>query len=169
MADEVQQPAEEAAEKPVKKTSAKRTSTTRKSPVKPKTDNVEAEPRVSFSLLNETFLDVENIAKAAESKIKNVENAVDREVEELKKLTVPELRQMHQDALRLESEAKRELYALRLRFANISTDVGEEAERELAVARIRVEEAAKWLVKLEKALEGEFKDIVGVVKFGGRH
>lgn len=147
---------------PVKKT------TTRK-PAKPKTENVEAEPKAKESLVQEIEADVEKVAEeakqAVESEVTKAKEVVDEEITALKKLTVPELRQMYQDALHLESEAKRELYVLRLRFANFATDVGEEAERDLAVARIRVEEAAAWLKKIEKALEGEFKDIVGVAKF----
>jgi|SRR5215469_15936821 len=168
MVDEVlEQPQEEADvkvdEEPVKKAPVKKTTTTKKPAAKPKADPAQE------SLVQRIEADVEKVAEeakqAVESEVTKIEADVDEEIAALKKLTVPELRQMYQDALHLESEAKRELYLLRLRFANAATTVDDALEKELAVARIRVEEAAAWLKKIEKALEGEFKDIVGVERF----
>lgn len=142
--------------------------------VEPKAEpKIVPEPRGNVGIVQEIEDDVKTIAEKAkqamESEASKVEETVDEEVSALKRLTVPELRQMHQDALKLESEAKRELYMLRLRFANAATTIDDAAERELAVGRIRAEEAAVWVGKLEQALKGEYKDLVGVAKFGGRH
>lgn len=180
--EDVKEPVGEA---PVKKTPAKKPSTPKPSTAKVQADNVEVEPKVEavkpevpvvepkVSLVQEIEADVEKVAKeakqAVESEVAKIEENVDEEVAALKRLTVPELRQMHQDALLLESNAKRALYNARLRFANATTEVDDTMERDVAVGRIRVEEAVAWVVKLEEALKGEYKDIVGVAKFGGRH
>lgn len=79
--------------------------------------------------------------------------------------TVDELRQLHVDAIHAESDAKRELHALRLRAANMATTVGHDADHEIMLAKDRVAEAGNYLKAVEHKLEGEVKDIWGT-RFG---
>lgn len=104
-----------------------------------------------------------SVVKDIESKVEEVVGKVVEVTDELaKKLegkTVQELRQIQSDALWAESEAKRELYKLRLRAANLATDVGPEVEDVIKLAKEELAKAVTWLQTVEKKLENEFKDI----------
>lgn len=69
-----------------------------------------------------------------------------------------ELRNLYDDALVAESDAKRELYVLRQRAAALATDVDAEAERIIIEAKSGVEDAIAWLKALEQRLSGKLKD-----------
>lgn len=78
----------------------------------------------------------------------------DQIVKDLEGKTVAELRNLYSDALAAEAEAKKELYVLRQRVANLATDVDEEEEKVIAEAKLKVADAVTWLKALEAKLFG---------------
>lgn len=100
-------------------------------------------------------------AKELEQEVEAAVKDIEKEYSNLKGKTVEELRQLHADALLMESEAKRELHILMQRFAMKGTNVEEEALADLRVAMQKVDDAGRYLKALEGKLYGELKDIWG--------
>jgi hypothetical protein len=75
-------------------------------------------------------------------------------VKELEGKTSAQLRNLYSDALMAEAEAKKELYILRQRVANLATDADAEEEKLITDAKARVSEAGVWLKALEAKLFG---------------
>jgi len=108
------------------------------------------------------------IPPVVEEEVAKLEQDVDetvalakQEMGKLEGLTADELRQLHQDALFAESEAKKELYLLRQRAAMMATTVSDEVEQEIIAAKAKLAEAGSWLHSIEQKLVGELKDIWG--------
>jgi hypothetical protein len=97
-----------------------------------------------------------------ESEIDKIRDEIKKLEGELKGKSVTELRQLHQDALWAESELKRELYVLRQRAANMSSDAEAKYEEEIIELKAKLHEAYIWLKALEVKLFGETKDISGI-------
>lgn len=104
---------------------------------------------------------VEQVIQEVEKDAKVVEQTAEQYYSELKGKTVEELRQLHAEALQMESDAKRELHILMQRFAMKGTQVEEAALADLRVAMQKVDDAGRYLKALESKLYGELKDIWG--------
>lgn len=97
-----------------------------------------------------------------ESEIDKIRDEIKKLETELKGKSVAELRQLHQDALWAESELKRELYVLRQRAANASSDAEIKLEQDIIELKGKLHEAYVYLKALELKLFGETKDISGI-------
>lgn len=63
-----------------------------------------------------------------------------------------QLRNLYADALAAESDAKKALYVLRQRLANLTTYAEVEEERLLAEAKAAVSDGQKYLIALEEKI-----------------
>lgn len=125
-------------------------------------------------LSGEAKKDVEAVVGQAETDVKAAVSDVKVAAEEtkaevdplLKKLegkSEQDLRELHLQALYAEDAAKRELYVLRLRMANVATDVETELstqiEADIATMKQQVADAQAWLQAIESQLKGKVRDI----------
>lgn len=117
------------------------------------------------SVVTDVEQEVKKVVDVVEEDAKAVETEVVKEVDVLEGKTVPELRILHDDAIVAESEAKRLVHILRQRAANEAVTVETASEEAVIAAKKAWGEAVAWLQKVEKKLEGEFKDTSGIHKF----
>lgn len=75
-------------------------------------------------------------------------------LKDLEGKTEAQLRNLYSDALLAEAEAKRELYLVRVRAANLATDADTEEEKLIAEAKTAVADALTYLKALETKLFG---------------
>lgn len=75
-------------------------------------------------------------------------------LKDLEGKSFPVLRSLYADALQEESEAKKDLYLLRKRVANLGTDVETNEEVLLSSAKQRVATALAYIAALKAKLEG---------------
>jgi hypothetical protein len=83
-------------------------------------------------------------------------------VSDLEGKTEPVLRSLYADALTAESDAKKELYVLRQRLANLPTNHNLNEEKLLADAKSTAADAITYLRAIEAELSGSVKDITGI-------
>lgn len=76
-------------------------------------------------------------------------------IKDLEGKTEVQLRDLYSVALMAEAEAKKELYVLRQRVANLATDVDAEEEKAISEAKSKVADALTWLQALEAKLFGK--------------
>lgn len=117
------------------------------------------------SVVTDVEQEVKKVVDVVEEDAKVAEAEVVKEVDVLEGKTVPELRILHDDALIAESEAKRLVHILRQRAVNEAITLEIASEEAVIAAKKAWGEAVAWLQKVEKKLEGEFKDTSGIHKF----
>lgn len=118
--------------------------------------------------------DVEAVAGQAETDVKAVEAdvkvAVEETAAELNPLVAKlvdkseaDLRELHLQAIYAEDAAKRELYVLRLRAANMATnlesEVHQQVQADIVAMQQQVADAQAWLQAIESQLKGKVRDI----------
>lgn len=117
------------------------------------------------SVLSDVETEIEAVAGEVKADVEKELDKVDSDVapllEKLKDKTVDELKDLHTQAVYAEDAAKRELYVLRQRAANMATDVDASVEADIVEMKTKIAEAAAWLKALEIKLAGEVKDIWG--------
>lgn len=79
---------------------------------------------------------------------------IEQLVKDLEGKTAAQLHNLYSDALIAEAEAKKELYVLRQRVANLATDADAEEEKLISEAKAKVADAITWLKALESKLFG---------------
>lgn len=107
--------------------------------------------------------EVETLIKDAGVETSKVVSEAEKFAKDLEGKTVDELRQLRENALYEESEIKRQLHLLRLRAANMATTAEADVDHEIVKVKKDLAVAVEWLLAVEKKLEGEFKDISGVM------
>lgn len=117
------------------------------------------------SVVTDVEQEVQKVVDVVEEDAKVAEAEVVKEVDVLEGKTVPELRILHDDALIAESEAKRLVHILRQRAVNEAITLEIASEEAVIAAKKAWGEAVAWLQRVEKKLEGEFKDTSGIHKF----
>lgn len=129
-----------------------------------------AKPRATSTRKKTSAKDVvEEVEQKVEEVVKEKYEEAKFEVElgmsELEGKTVPELRILHDEALRAVDQAQRLVHVLRQRAANEMVTVEIKAEEDVIAAKKELAKAMQWLRQIENALEGEFKDFYGT-KYG---
>jgi hypothetical protein len=128
------------------------------------------------SVLTNVEQEVTKVAKEVVAEVKKVETEVVGEVEvvltevealfkkysaELAGKTEAELRLLHDAAIQLDSDLKKELYVLRQRAANLATTAEADIEAEIVALKKKIVEAEAWLKAIEHQLAGKLKDVWG--------
>jgi hypothetical protein len=87
--------------------------------------------------------------------ISSLKQRVEALVSDVEKKTEAELRNLHADALVLESDIKKEITILRQRAANLATDADTEAEEAVIEAKALLGKTIAWLENVAGKIENE--------------
>jgi hydroxypyruvate isomerase len=114
-------------------------------------------------------LDVEEELKKfeedTEKDVKKGVQEVDKYAKILEGKSMRELISLHDEAIKAEDAAKRELVVMRQRAANLASTVDKTVDEEVIQAKVKVEQTIEWLEAIERKLKGVPRDIWGA-KYG---
>jgi chorismate mutase len=86
---------------------------------------------------------------------------VEKAAKSLEGKTWDEMKVLHDQALVVETDLKKEITILRQRAANAAVTIETDAEEEIIVVKAKLAAAIAWVESLEKRIAGTTRDIYG--------
>jgi hypothetical protein len=86
---------------------------------------------------------------------------VEKSAKHLESLTWNQVKELHDKALVVETDLKKEITLLRQRAANAAVTIETDAEEEIIAVKAKLAAAIAWVEALEKRIAGTTRDIYG--------